>query len=76
MSGESVLELDRVTKVYGEEPPEPALRRVSFSVRRGELVGLMPARVMAAAAGEVLLLPGLAADRALEVAAHGEFGEG
>jgi glutamate formiminotransferase len=44
-------------------------------VRRGELVGLMPARVMAAAAGEALLLPGMEADRALEVAAHGEFGE-
>jgi glutamate formiminotransferase len=45
-------------------------------VRGGELVGLMPASVMAAAAGEALLLPGMAADRALEVAAHGEFGDG
>jgi glutamate formiminotransferase len=45
-------------------------------VRGAELVGLMPARVMAAAAGEALLLPGMAADRALEVAAHGEFGDG
>ncbi len=44
-------------------------------VRGGELVGLMPARVMAAAAGDALLLPGMTADRALEVAAHGEFGE-
>jgi putative ABC transport system ATP-binding protein len=41
MSGESVLELDRVTKVYGEEPPVPALRGVSFSVRRGELVAIV-----------------------------------
>jgi glutamate formiminotransferase len=45
------------------------------AVRGGELVGLMPARVMASAAGEALLLSGLAADRALEVAAGGEFGE-
>jgi putative ABC transport system ATP-binding protein len=41
MSGESVLELDRVTKVYGEEPPVPALRGVSFSVGRGELVAVV-----------------------------------
>jgi putative ABC transport system ATP-binding protein len=41
MSGESVLELDEVTKVYGEEPPVHALRRVSFSVRRGELVAVV-----------------------------------
>ena len=41
MSGESVLELDSVTKVYGEEPPVPALRGVSFSVRRGELVTIV-----------------------------------
>jgi putative ABC transport system ATP-binding protein len=41
MSGESVLELDQVTKVYGEEPPVPALRGVSFSVRRGELVAIV-----------------------------------
>ena len=38
MSDEAVLELDGVTKVYGEEPPVRALRGVSFSVRRGELV--------------------------------------
>jgi glutamate formiminotransferase len=44
-------------------------------VRGGELVGLMPARVMASAAGAALLLSGLAADRALEVAAGGEFGQ-
>jgi len=41
MSGESVLELDGVTKVYGEEPPVHALRGVSFSVRRGELVAIV-----------------------------------
>ena len=41
MSDESVLELDGVTKVYGEEPPVPALRGVSFSVRRGELVAIV-----------------------------------
>ena len=41
MSGESVLELDGVTKVYGEQPPALALRGVSFSVRRGELVAIV-----------------------------------
>ena len=41
MSGESVLELDGVTKVYGEQPPVPALRGVSFCVRRGELVTIV-----------------------------------
>jgi putative ABC transport system ATP-binding protein len=41
VSGESLLELDGVTKVYGEEPPVPALRGVSFSVRRGELVAIV-----------------------------------
>jgi putative ABC transport system ATP-binding protein len=41
MSGESVLELDEVTKVYGDEPPVPALRGVSFCVRRGELVSIV-----------------------------------
>jgi putative ABC transport system ATP-binding protein len=41
MTRESVLELDGVTKVYGEQPPVPALRRVSFSVRRGELVAIV-----------------------------------
>ena len=41
MSGESVLELDGVTKVYGEEPPVSALRGVSFSVGRGELVAIV-----------------------------------
>ena len=41
MSGASVLELDGVTKVYGEDTPVPALRGVSFSVRRGELVAIV-----------------------------------
>jgi putative ABC transport system ATP-binding protein len=41
VSGESVLELEAVTKVYGEEPPVPALRGVSFSVRRGELLAIV-----------------------------------
>jgi putative ABC transport system ATP-binding protein len=38
---DSVLELEEVTKVYGEEPPVPALRGVSFSVRRGEGVAIV-----------------------------------
>ena len=41
MSSEPVLELDAVTKVYGEEPPVPALRGVSFSVSPGELVAIV-----------------------------------
>jgi putative ABC transport system ATP-binding protein len=41
MSGESVLELDGVTKVYGEQPPVTALRGVSFAVRPGELVAIV-----------------------------------
>jgi len=41
VSGESVLELEGVTKVYGEQPPVAALRGVSFSVRRGELVAIV-----------------------------------
>jgi putative ABC transport system ATP-binding protein len=36
-----VLELDGVTKIYGEDPPVVALRGVSFSLRRGELVALV-----------------------------------
>jgi len=40
-SGEVVLELDAVTKVYPAEPPVVALRGVSFSVRRGELVAIV-----------------------------------
>ena len=38
---DTVLELDGVTKVYGEQPPVAALRGVSFSVRRGELVAIV-----------------------------------
>ena len=41
MNAESVLELDGVTKVYGAEPPVPALRGVSFAVGRGELVAIV-----------------------------------
>jgi putative ABC transport system ATP-binding protein len=41
VSGERVLELDAVTKVYGEQPPVVALDGVSFSVRRGELVAIV-----------------------------------
>jgi putative ABC transport system ATP-binding protein len=36
-----VLEVDAVTKVYPSEPPVTALRGVSFSVARGELVGIV-----------------------------------
>jgi putative ABC transport system ATP-binding protein len=38
---DTVLELDAVTKVYGEQPPVHALRGVSLSVRRGELVAIV-----------------------------------
>jgi putative ABC transport system ATP-binding protein len=38
---DAVLELEEVTKVYGEEPPVSALRGVSFSVGRGELVAIV-----------------------------------
>jgi putative ABC transport system ATP-binding protein len=41
VSGERVLELDGVTKVYGEQPPVVALDGVSFAVRRGELVAIV-----------------------------------
>jgi putative ABC transport system ATP-binding protein len=36
-----VLELDAVTKVYGEDPPVSALRGVSFRVHAGELVAIV-----------------------------------
>ena len=36
-----MLDLAGVTKVYGEQPPVPALRGVSFAVRRGELVAIV-----------------------------------
>jgi putative ABC transport system ATP-binding protein len=41
MSGDPVLDLDGVAKVYGEEPPVHALRGVSLSVGRGELVAIV-----------------------------------
>jgi putative ABC transport system ATP-binding protein len=41
VSEEPVLDLDAVTKVYGEQPPVAALRGVSFSVARGELVAIV-----------------------------------
>ena len=41
MSGQPVLELRGVTKTYGEQPPVAALRGVSISVRRGELVAIV-----------------------------------
>ncbi|MDX6552315.1 MAG: glutamate formiminotransferase / 5-formyltetrahydrofolate cyclo-ligase [Gaiellales bacterium] len=43
-------------------------------IRESELVGLMPARVAAQAAGAALRLPEMTADRTLEVASAGEFG--
>ncbi|MBF8189807.1 ABC transporter ATP-binding protein [Nonomuraea sp. K274] len=36
-----VLELEAVTKTYGEQPPVPALQSVSFTVRKGELVAIV-----------------------------------
>jgi putative ABC transport system ATP-binding protein len=41
MSTDSALELDDVSKVYGAEPPVTALRGVSFSVQRGELLAIV-----------------------------------
>ncbi|TDD92990.1 ABC transporter ATP-binding protein [Actinomadura darangshiensis] len=41
MSERNVLELDRVTKTYGSQPPVHALRGVSFTVRSGELVSIV-----------------------------------
>jgi putative ABC transport system ATP-binding protein len=41
VSGEPVLELEGVTKVFGAESPVAALRGVSFSVRQGELVAIV-----------------------------------
>ena len=41
MSDEPVLDLNEVSKVYGEQPPVPALRGVSFCVRRGELLAIV-----------------------------------
>jgi putative ABC transport system ATP-binding protein len=39
--GRPVLELAAVTKVYGADPPVPALRGVTFTVRTGELVAIL-----------------------------------
>jgi putative ABC transport system ATP-binding protein len=36
-----VLELDEVTKTYGSQPPVPALRGVSLTIREGELVAIV-----------------------------------
>jgi putative ABC transport system ATP-binding protein len=36
-----VLELHEVTKTYGSEPPVPALRGVTLTVRQGELVAIV-----------------------------------
>ena len=41
MTAATVLELDHVTKVYGEQPPVAALQGVSFSVQQGELLGIV-----------------------------------
>jgi putative ABC transport system ATP-binding protein len=41
VSAGTVLELEGVTKVYGEQPPVTALCGVSFSVSRGELVAIV-----------------------------------
>jgi putative ABC transport system ATP-binding protein len=38
---DAVLEVDGLTKVYGEQPPVTALSGVSFSVRRGELAAIV-----------------------------------
>jgi putative ABC transport system ATP-binding protein len=40
-NGEPLLEVNRVTKIYPSEPPVTALRDVSFTVGRGELVGIV-----------------------------------
>jgi putative ABC transport system ATP-binding protein len=36
-----VLEVDQVSKLYPSEPPVTALRRVSFTLAQGELVGIV-----------------------------------
>jgi putative ABC transport system ATP-binding protein len=40
-SGPPVLALEAVTKTYGEQPPVPALRGVSLTVRHGELLAIV-----------------------------------
>jgi putative ABC transport system ATP-binding protein len=37
----AVLEIEEVTKTYPSQPPVTALREVSFSVRQGDLVGVV-----------------------------------
>ncbi|MEU6721222.1 ABC transporter ATP-binding protein [Nonomuraea sp. NPDC046802] len=37
----AVLELEAVTKTYGDQPPVAALRGVTFTVRQGELVAIV-----------------------------------
>jgi putative ABC transport system ATP-binding protein len=39
--GAPVLEVDQVLKTYGQHPPVAALRGVSFTVHRGELVAIV-----------------------------------
>jgi putative ABC transport system ATP-binding protein len=39
--GAPVLELDNVTKTYGTQPPVPALRGVSLTIRQGELAAIV-----------------------------------
>jgi putative ABC transport system permease protein len=41
VTSDPVLELEAVTKVYGEQPPVLAVQGVSFSVQRGELVAIV-----------------------------------
>ncbi|MCO5995841.1 ABC transporter ATP-binding protein [Actinoallomurus rhizosphaericola] len=41
MSETNVLELERVTKTYGSQPPVHALRGVNFTIRSGELVAIV-----------------------------------
>ena len=36
-----VLELERVTRIYGSDPPVPALQGVSFGIGAGELVAIV-----------------------------------
>jgi putative ABC transport system ATP-binding protein len=41
LAASPVLELEQVTKNYGSDPPVPALRGVSFSIKAGELVAIV-----------------------------------
>lgn len=53
---------------------ERLARERGVALHGSELVGLMPASAATGAAGRVLRVPGMAADRLLEVAVAGEFG--